>query len=141
MEFFYDHMCFACGNQNPYGLHLKFEADGEKVKTTFIPKPEHQGYPGIMHGGLITTVMDEVMARCVNILGLHGVTARMELRFREGIPIGEAIKVEASITNARKTVVDLKAYAYLPNGKVAAEAMARFMVIGKIEEGKQIHEE
>lgn len=141
MGFFYDHMCFACGNQNPQGLQLRFETDGEKVWTVFTPKPEYQGYPGLMHGGLITTIMDEVMARSVNLLGLHGVTARMELRFREGIPIGEEIKVEASITKSRRTVVDLQAYAYLPDGKVAAEAQGRFMVIGKIEAGKQGHEE
>ena len=141
MEFLYDHMGFACGEQNPQGLHLKFETNGEKVWSTFTPKPEHQGYPGLMHGGLITTVMDEVMARCVNLLGFHGVTARMELRFREGIPIGETIKVEASIVNARKTIVDLEANTYLSNGKLAAEAKARFMIIGKIGEDKQIHEE
>ena len=141
MEFSYDNMCFACGNQNPHGLHLKFRVDGDKVKTTFVPRPEHQGYPGIMHGGLTTTIMDELMARCINKLGLHGVTARMELRFREGIPIGEEIAFEAKITSARRSVIDLQACAYLPSGKLAAEALARFMVIGKMEEGKKSHEE
>lgn len=141
MEFSYDHMCFACGNQNPQGLKLKFEVEGEKVKTVFVPKPEHQGYPGLMHGGLITTILDEVMARCVNLLGLQGVTARMELRFREGVPIGENIIFEAQITNARKAVMDLEAKAFLPNGKVATEAIARFMIVGKMEEGKKSHEE
>jgi len=141
MDFYYDHMCFACGEKNFKGLHLKFQADGDKVKTVFTPQAEHEGYPGIMHGGLITTVLDEVMARCVNLLGYHGVTARLELRFRESIPIGTAITFEAKIINARKKVVDLEAKAYLPDGKVAAEATSRFMVIGKMEAGKMIHQE
>ncbi|MDK2824164.1 MAG: hypothetical protein PWQ67_347 [Clostridia bacterium] len=141
MEFSYDHMCFACGNQNPIGLHLKFTVEGDRVKTTFTPQKQHEGYPGVMHGGLITTILDEVMARSVNILGLHGVTARMEVRFREAVPVGQEITFESRITNARKTIVDLEAKAFLPSGKIAAEALARFMVIGKMEEGKKCHEE
>ncbi|KJS19093.1 MAG: hypothetical protein VR72_20390 [Clostridiaceae bacterium BRH_c20a] len=141
MEFYYDHMCFACGNQNPIGLSLKFEVQGGKVKTHFTPQQVHEGYPGVMHGGLITTILDEVMARSVNMLGSHGVTARLEVRYREAVPIGQEITFESTITNARKTIIDLEAKAFLPSGKVAAEALARFMVMGKIEEGKKIHEE
>lgn len=141
MEFFYDHMCFACGEKNPIGLHLKFSIEGEKVKTFFTPKKEHEGYPGVMHGGLITTILDEVMARSINLLGFHGVTARLEVRFREPVPINQVITFESMITNSQKNVVDLNAKAYLPDGKLAAEAVARFMVAGKIEEGNKIHEE
>ncbi|MGI6226816.1 MAG: PaaI family thioesterase [Peptococcales bacterium] len=141
MEFYYDHMCFACGEKNPKGLHLKFSIEDNKVKTLFIPEKEHEGYPGVMHGGLITTILDEVMARSINILGYHGVTARLEVRFREPVPIGNKISFESTIINARKKLVDLEAKAYLPNGKVAVEASARFMIIGEIEQGKKIHEE
>ncbi|MFZ7101254.1 MAG: PaaI family thioesterase [Peptococcaceae bacterium] len=141
MEFYYDHMCFACGEKNPKGLQLKFTAEENKVKTSFVPQPEHEGYPGMLHGGLISTILDEVMARSVNTLGLIGVTARLEVRFREPVPIGEKIVFEARITNARKTIVDLEAEVYLPSGKMAAEALARFMVVGKMEEGKKCHEE
>lgn len=133
MEFFYDHMCFGCGRQNPYGLHLQFTLQGEKVVAQFIPEEKHQGYPGIMHGGLITTALDEVMARTINVQGWHGVTARLELRFREQVPIGENITFEAWITKQRKKIVDLEARAVLNNGKIACEAKARFMIIGKLE--------
>lgn len=142
MDFYYDHMCFACGEKNPKGLHLKFTVEEKgKVKTFFTPEKEHEGYPGVMHGGLITTILDEVMARSINILGFHGVTARLEVRFREPVPVGQEILFESIITNARKKIVDLEAKAYLPNGEVATEASARFMIVGKIEEGKKIHEE
>lgn len=133
MDFEYDHMCFGCGKKNPLGLHLEFKKDGEKVHTVFIPEEEHQGYPGVMHGGLISTIMDEVMARSINVLGYHGVTARLEIRFREAVPIGQAIAFESVITNTRKSIVDLEAKAILLNGTVAAEATARFMILGKIE--------
>ncbi|MFZ5945671.1 MAG: PaaI family thioesterase [Bacillota bacterium] len=136
MEFYYDHMCFACGEKNPIGLHLKFTVEGDKVKTTFTPQNQHEGYPGIMHGGLISTILDEVMARNVNTLGLHGVTARMEIRFREPAPTGEELTFEAKIVNARKSVVDLEAKASLASGKTVAEALARFMIMGKMDDGK-----
>lgn len=141
MDFFYDHMCFACGERNPKGLHLKFKIEGDKVITKFIPQREHEGYPGMMHGGLITTVLDEVMARSINLLGLHGVTARLEIRFREPVPIGQEITFESVITHSYRKIIDLEGKAFLPDGKLAAQAQARFMVIGKIEEGKRIHEE
>ncbi|NLT94069.1 MAG: PaaI family thioesterase [Clostridia bacterium] len=141
MEFYYDHMCFACGERNAKGLHLKFDIDGDKVRTVFIPQKEHEGYPGLMHGGLITTILDEVMARSVNLLGLHGVTARLEVRFREPVPIGKEITFESIIVNSRHKVVDLESKAFLPDGKLAAQAQARFMVIGEMKEGKRIHEE
>lgn len=141
MEFSYDHMCFACGERNPKGLHLKFTIEGDKVKTHFVPQKEHEGYPGVMHGGLITTILDEVMARSINLLGLHGVTARLVVRFREPIPIGQEITFQSAVIDSRRKLIDLESKAFLPNGKIAAEAQARFMVIGKMEEGKKIHEE
>lgn len=76
MDWTYDSMCFACGEQNPIGLHLKFErVDEETVRTTFVPALYHQSWPGIMHGGLTALIADELMGRCVNVLGYAGVTA------------------------------------------------------------------
>ncbi|SMB85278.1 Acyl-coenzyme A thioesterase PaaI, contains HGG motif [Desulfonispora thiosulfatigenes DSM 11270] len=134
MDFNYDHMCFACGEGNVKGLKLKFFKEGNKIITEFIASEEHQGYPGIMHGGLITTILDELMSRSVNSLGFFGVTARMEIRFREQVPIGEKIRYESKIINERKKVVDLEGKAILPNGKIAAETMARFMIMGDLKD-------
>ena len=57
-----DHGCFGCGDDNPIGLHLRFAADGDGVKASFVPGPEHQGFGDVVHGGIISTVLDEAMA-------------------------------------------------------------------------------
>jgi len=53
-----DHACFGCGDDNPIGLHLRFEADGDGVRTSFVPSSAHQGFDRVVHGGIISTVLD-----------------------------------------------------------------------------------
>lgn len=130
MEWIYDSMCFACGEQNPMGLKLKFEVNGDVVRTTFTPGLNHQSWPGIMHGGLTATVADELMGRAVNALGYAGVTVRLELRYRGAIPLGETVTFEAKVTKKRLPIMDMTLEATLPSGKVALEATGRFMIKG-----------
>lgn len=135
MSFTYDTYCFACGENNPQGLKLKFKLDGEKVSTVFVPAEVHQGYPGILHGGITSTVLDDIMSRCVNNLGLIGVTARLEVRFRRSIPIGTPLFVEAWITKKKGPLVETQACMMTEDGEVAAEGKASFMTsTNKIQE-------
>ena len=122
-------MCFACGENNSRGLKLKFEQKGDKICTTFTPAETYQGYPGLLHGGITSTILDDIMSRCVNTLGAAGMTARLEVRFRQSIPIGKPLYVEAWITRKKGPLVETEARAYLENGEPAAEATARFMTI------------
>ncbi len=140
MEFSYDHKCFVCGENNPIGLKMRFTNIGDGViEGVFTPCEYHEGFPGHLHGGLAATILDETMARAVNTLGVHGMTARMELRYREKIPVGESVKVIARIIKYRKTIVDLESEVLLSDGTVAVEASARFMVIGSMEDPKLSH--
>lgn len=133
MEFSYDHNCFVCGKDNPVGLKVIFTDKGNgEVEGSFTPSIYHEGFPGFLHGGLATTLMDETMARAVNTLGVHGMTARLEVRFREKIPVGEEMKVMAKVLQHKKTIVDIEAKVILKDGKIAAEATGRFMIIGKM---------
>ena len=135
MEWLYDSMCFACGEQNPIGLKLKFDVPAEGiVVTSFTPNPNHQSWPGIMHGGLTATVVDELMGRCVNALGYAGVTVRFELRYRSAIPVGETINFEAKVVKQRLPIMDLEAKGVTSSGKVVVEATGRFMIKGSYEE-------
>ncbi|MBM4357286.1 MAG: hypothetical protein FJ096_04175 [Deltaproteobacteria bacterium] len=54
--------CFGCAPDHPTGFHLEFEREGDAVRTRFVPSPHHQGPPGILHGGLVTTLADELAA-------------------------------------------------------------------------------
>src|SRR4051812_40973160 len=56
------HTCFVCGESNPIGFKLRLETDGRVVQTRLIPRSEHTGFKGTVHGGLVSTVLDEIMA-------------------------------------------------------------------------------
>lgn len=129
MEFTYYHKCFGCGEQNPQGLKLKFHQDGEIMRAIFIPQEVHQGYPGLIHGGITSTLLDEVMSWSIHAQGITAVTGRLEIRFREGIPIGQPITLEGWIVKNKGPVYDTEGRIILANGKIAAEAKARFMAV------------
>lgn len=84
-----DQPCFGCAPNHPYGFHLKLERDGEGVKTRFTPHEQYQGPPGIMHGGLVMTLADEVAAWAILAkLGKFGFTASFEGRFKSPVRVG-----------------------------------------------------
>jgi len=83
--------CFACGLENPSGLHLRFYDNGkDRVYTRFTLDPSHAGYPGMAHGGVVAAILDEVGGRTVmiNCPDRFFVTARMDVRFRHPVPVG-----------------------------------------------------
>ena len=110
------------------------QIEEETVETGFVPGESHQSGPGIMQGGLTATMADELMGRCVNAMGYAGVTVRMELRYRSSVPIDQQVIFQAKVIKTRLPVMDLECNAILPNGKVALEASARFMIKGSFEE-------
>jgi acyl-coenzyme A thioesterase PaaI-like protein len=125
-----DGMCYACGKKNEKGLHLEFSfsEQGKSVETTFLPSDMHQGWKGVVHGGIIATIMDEAMAKLVHFLGYHAVTASLDVRFKDVAKTLESLKVKAEITKLTKRIVFTKAIANRRDGKVIAEARAKLMV-------------
>ncbi len=122
--------CFACGPRNPIGMKLSFREEENLYLTTFVPGPEHQGYDGIMHGGLISTLLDEVMARYLHAQGLNAVTARLEVRFRQPTPIGQELTISGWITGQRGKMYELAGKITLPDGTVTAEGKAIIAIKG-----------
>jgi len=131
VELTFQHYCFGCGEMNPIGLKLKFTQDGEMVRTVFVPGENYQGYPGILHGGITSTILDEIMSHCLHRQGLNGLTARLEIRYRKSIPIGKPVTFEARMLKRKGSLVDLEARAILDDGQLAAEAQGRFMLMDK----------
>ena len=84
MELIDDNYCFVCGKKNPIGLKLDFSFDGKTIKTDFIPQKEHQGYFNIVHGGIISTLLDEVMVKLAIEMGMPSVTAQDGYTFEKG---------------------------------------------------------
>jgi acyl-coenzyme A thioesterase PaaI-like protein len=94
--------CFACGQQNPFGLHLRFEAENGGIAAFLTPGPHLQGFAGVLHGGIAATVLDDVMNNLVTrTRGTLVVTAKLELRFRRPVPVGEPLVCHARITQER----------------------------------------
>jgi uncharacterized protein (TIGR00369 family) len=118
--------CFGCGQQNPIGLKLRFRTEGESVRTEFTPSGVHEGYPGYLHGGITCALLDEAMGWAAYNLssGALAVTARVQIKFRRPLLIGESLTVAASITRKSTRHLWTEATIKRRDGKVAAEATA-----------------
>jgi acyl-coenzyme A thioesterase PaaI-like protein len=114
--------CFVCGKKNPGGLRLSFQIDKERqtMKTIFVASPVFQGYDGIVHGGILSTLLDEVMAKLSYELGYHTVTGSLEIKFRKPAPILEPLSVCGEIIEAKARIVKAKAHIAREDGTILA---------------------
>ncbi|MFN8590795.1 MAG: PaaI family thioesterase [Thermomicrobiales bacterium] len=123
-----DHGCFGCGDANPIGLHLHFTRTTAGVVAQFTPEIVHQGFDGIVHGGIISTVLDEAMAWATAAAGLWTVTGEIQIRFRQPLRVGAETRVEAQVTDTRRRLVKTAAeLLLLADNSVVASATATFV--------------
>lgn len=101
-------MCFACGQENPIGLKIQFDFDGEVCTAEFTPNENHVGFQDTVHGGIIYTALDDVTANIMYQQGRKAHTARCEVRYRQPSRVGEALKLKGWIANERHRLVILK---------------------------------
>ena len=127
-------LCFGCGENNPCGLKLKFEWDGKVAKAEFTPTELHQGWAGIIHGGIITTVLDEAMGYVAYYEGIKCVTSSMQTRFKRPLSIDEPITVTASLTRNARRYVETEAKITLMDSTLVAECTAMQYVGSKVNE-------
>jgi acyl-coenzyme A thioesterase PaaI-like protein len=104
--------CFGCGSRNPIGLQLQFGWDQNIYFTEWTPLPEHQGWEGVVHGGLIATVFDEVLSRAaLERHGLKWMTAELNIRLRKPARVGFTLRVCAELTMVRSKLIISKGVA------------------------------
>ena len=103
--------CFVCGKDNPIGLKVEFEVDenAKTIRGRFTPRPEHQGYEGILHGGIITTLMDEAMVKLAWKLGYPAVSAELTVRLKAPAAPGDDLIVTARILKASGRLIEAEA--------------------------------
>ncbi len=99
------HNCFACGELNVHGLRLELHAGGNRCWTELSLDDRFEGWEGIAHGGIVTTILDEVMAWALVDHDVWGVTARMSLEFKRPVPIGRPIRAEGRVLEVRRRLV------------------------------------
>ncbi|NMH94202.1 PaaI family thioesterase [Pseudonocardia bannensis] len=123
--------CFACGD-TASGLHMRFTAGEDlTVSGTFTVTPEHQGAPGLAHGGLLTAAFDEALGALQVFFREPAVTARLQTHFRRPVPVGTTLYLHARVDRreGRKLWVSAQGRLDAPDGPVAAEADALFLVV------------
>jgi uncharacterized protein (TIGR00369 family) len=103
------HHCFACGTLNTHGIGLVLHVGTDRAWTEFTLEPRFQGWDGIAHGGILCTVLDEVMAWSLAGADNWGVTARMSVEFRHPVALGIPLRAEAWITRTRRRLIDTEA--------------------------------
>lgn len=116
--------CFICGRDNPQGLRLDFALDEAvpSLETRWVATAVYEGYSGILHGGMVATLLDEVVGKLSVLVDKPAVTAEMTVRFLKPVPTGAPLTVRGRITGERRRVLDAEAHAYLADGTLAASA-------------------
>jgi acyl-coenzyme A thioesterase PaaI-like protein len=118
-------MCFVCGVHNPVGLRLAFYETGPgEVTAHFTPPDHYQGYPGVLHGGIVAAALDEAGGRAA-VVGEPNqfmVTATMEVKYRQPTPVGQPLTIVGCLVKRRGRVAITRAELRLPDGSVSAEA-------------------
>jgi len=117
--------CFGCGQNNPLGLKLRFTGDGETISAAFTPDKMHQGWPGLLHGGILGTLLDEAMSNAAYRTGCTCLTASIAIRQRKPIKIDESLVVTAWITRRRSKIIETAGKVCLKDGTVVAESTAK----------------
>ncbi len=124
-----DGYCFGCGPQNPIGLHLSFEWDGDKYSALWTPRREHQGWAGRVHGGLLALVLDEALSRAaLEKHGLSWVTAELSTRLKLPARVGEPLMVTAWIETVRPRLIACAGEVRtMPDNRLIATGQAKMM--------------
>lgn len=129
MKMEYYGYCWICGEKNPRGLQLKFSLDKstKSIQTSFIPTETYQGYDGIVHGGILSALLDEAMAKLAFELGYNAVTATLNVRFKNPAKVREKLKIRGQITQANRRLVIAKATIHGEDGILIAEGDSKLV--------------
>ncbi len=121
--------CWICGEKNPGGLQLKFDLnkDERTIQTRFIPTETYQGYDGIVHGGILSALLDEAMAKLAFELGYNAVTATLSVRFKSPAKVQEKLTIRGEIIQASRRLVLAKATIHREEGTLVAEGESKLV--------------
>ncbi|MFD7627386.1 PaaI family thioesterase [Streptomyces sp. NPDC059851] len=127
----YEH-CFGCGGNQSHGLHLEARAgDGVSVTAEFTVRPAHQGAPGLAHGGVLATALDETLGSLNWLLRVIAVTGRLETDYVRPVPVGTVLHLQAEVTAVAGRKIYSTAVGRMggPEGPVAVRADALFIEV------------
>jgi acyl-coenzyme A thioesterase PaaI-like protein len=119
--------CFVCGQDNHDGLKTVYRQEGEFIVTEFTGDKKHQGFPGYVHGGLLSTLLDETMGRTALFSRTWVMTGKLEVRYRTPAPIEQRLTIRAWLTRGRRDSFESRGEVTLDDGTVLAEGRGLFI--------------
>ena len=120
--------CFVCGEENPHGLHLGFQTEGRRAFARWTPCVGSESYKGVIHGGIISSVLDEAMSKAIISGGDEAYTADLRIRFRRKICVGDVVLVNGWVVSVEKRRIQAEASIMSEEGEERAHAWGVFLV-------------
>jgi acyl-coenzyme A thioesterase PaaI-like protein len=122
--------CFVCGPDNPQGLHIRFDRqDSGELTATWTPRCTCEGFLGIVHGGIVSTVLDEAMSKAVAESGTEALTAEIRVRLRRHVNTGRVFQIRGWVIKRSKRLIETEATLTAPDGTEHAHAWASFLTL------------
>lgn len=125
----YSH-CFVCGDKNESGLKARFFQDGDKARTELTADEKFEGYRGIYHGGILSSLLDEVMIKAILAQDHFVVTAELTVKFLKPVTTGQPLVISGWIVQNRRRLFVTEGVAESPEGTVFATAEAKYIEAG-----------
>ena len=132
-----ENKCFGCGGANPRGMHLTFEQDDatNRIRGSFRLGPEYQGGANFIHGGIIATVLDEVMGKVCRFRNARAVTAELTIEYLKPVPIDADLEIEGKEIEMNGRNIHIAGEIRNQAGQVLARARGRFVIVGQKQQG------
>lgn len=124
-----DRYCLCCGERNPLGFKMKFRFEGEKLLSEAVIPKEFQGFSNVVHGGILGTLLDELMVNLYWLKGEKAVTVEYQVRLKAPCPVGQKVLLSAWPLETKRKVHFTAASASLADGTIVAEATAKCMKV------------
>lgn len=119
--------CFVCGDKNPDGLRIRFFSDGDDAVAEYTTEPKFQGFKGVYHGGLVSTLLDEIMAKAVLARRRYAMTVEMSVRFKKAVMVGQKLRLAGRITRERGRVFETEGEIVGDDGEIYATATGKYL--------------
>jgi uncharacterized protein (TIGR00369 family) len=125
--------CFGCSPDNPVGLRLQFIDEGEYLTATWKPEDHFQGYHNLLHGGIQSTLMDEIASWFIYVkMKTAGLTSRLEVRYKKPVYTNKgAIKLKARMKSQRRNLVDVEVSLYDSDDQLCAFGIVQYFTFSE----------
>jgi acyl-coenzyme A thioesterase PaaI-like protein len=124
------HACVACGQDNPHGLRLRFTSGSDgSISAGWRPVADWEGFEGVVHGGIVSTVLDEAMSKAVAAQHLQAMTCELKVRFRHFVATGEELRIRGWVVEKARRLVKTEATLTAADGSERAHAWASFLAL------------